>query len=405
MRGGGVGTKTSNAPRRDDGDGVDGDQRDDEGPDGRYYRDDFNDAPWTCVPGTAEDSGVWMNTADQAGTVMALTVWFLLGYSACTMTMLAETGGIPPGFAAAYAVLACLALACHAKTTFTDPGTVPASAVPAEAAGWRRGRGGDPRSAALTMCSQCQTFKPPLSHHCRICNRCISKMDHHCPWMNNCIGAGNLKHFVLFLLYTWVCSASSLALMGWNYFFCVDDYCEPNQVLVQLIRIMTLLGIASLLFTSSMIMNVAYGLLTGIGTIDRLKKKATGTVADSTEEPVPLKDVFGTGGYLGWLLPTDPVFPDYDRVMGYSTPQRLLREQMMAGGLGGAGGDASRRAAMANASGSGSGMYTPSDAGSSRMSYYGGSAPARSARAGNGGGGGGFNGGPDFPEQNLLGLA
>jgi hypothetical protein len=24
-------------------------------------------------------------------------------------------------------------------------------------------------------CSQCQTFKPPGSHHCRICNRCISE--------------------------------------------------------------------------------------------------------------------------------------------------------------------------------------------------------------------------------------
>lgn len=75
-------------------------------------------------------------------------------------------------------------------------------------------------------------------------------------------------------------------------------------------------------------MNVCYGLMTGIGTIDRLKKKATSTMEDSDEEQIPLKDVFGVGPYYLWMVPTDPIFEDYDRVMGYSTPQRLLREQM-----------------------------------------------------------------------------
>jgi hypothetical protein len=78
-------------------------------------------------------------------------------------------------------------------------------------------------------------------------------------------------------------------------------------------------------------MNVVYGIITGIGTIDRLKKKATGTISESDEEPIPLKDVFGIRPYVEWLVPVDPVFDDYDRVMGYSTPQRLLREQMREG--------------------------------------------------------------------------
>jgi len=76
-----------------------------------------------------------------------------------------------------------------------------------------------------------------------------------------------------------------------------------------------------------MLMNVTYGLMTGIGTIDRLKKKATNTMSQSDEEPIALKDVFGIAGYHTWPFPIDPVFEDYDRVMGYSTPQRLLREQ------------------------------------------------------------------------------
>lgn len=89
-------------------------------------------------------------------------------------------------------------------------------------------------------------------------------------------------------------------------------------------------------------MNVSYGLLTGIGTIDRLKKKANATIHESDEEPIPLEDVFGIAGYHTWLIPCDPIFEDYDRVMGYSTPQRLLREQMKEDTgtvVGGGGGD------------------------------------------------------------------
>ena len=147
--------------------------------------------------------------------------------------------------------------------------------------------------------------------------------------MNNCVGAANLKHFFLFLIYTWTCSVLALSLMGYNYFFCDSPQCEYNVVMTQLVRLMTILGFCAFLFTSSMLMNVIYGLMTGIGTIDRLKKKATNTMNDSEEEPVPLIDVFGIGPLWTWPLPMDPVFEDYDRVMGYSTPQRLLREQIL----------------------------------------------------------------------------
>ena len=79
--------------------------------------------------------------------------------------------------------------------------------------------------------------------------------------------------------------------------------------------------------TSSMLMNVLYGVLTGIGTIDRLKKKATNTMSQSDEEPIALIDVFGIAPIWTWPFPTDPIFDDYDRVMGYSMPQRLDRER------------------------------------------------------------------------------
>eukprot|EP00984_Skeletonema_dohrnii_P015271 scaffold6557_cov109-Skeletonema_dohrnii-CCMP3373.AAC.2 len=75
-----------------------------------------------------------------------------------------------------------------------------------------------------------------------------------------------------------------------------------------------------------MLMNVTYGLMTGIGTIDRLKKKATNTTGNSEEEPISLEDVFGMNRNITWLLPIEPMLPDYDRVVGFSMPQRLLRE-------------------------------------------------------------------------------
>jgi hypothetical protein len=75
------------------------------------------------------------------------------------------------------------------------------------------------------------------------------------------------------------------------------------------------------------LMNVCYGLMTGIGTIDRLKKKATNTMNQSDEEPIPLKEVFGIEGWHTWPFPVDPIFEDYDQAMGYCLPQRLDRER------------------------------------------------------------------------------
>jgi hypothetical protein len=94
-----------------------------EGPSGDYYRDDFNDEPHSCNIGTSDEDGIWMNRNDAPGSIMAFMVWFLFLYCAWTITFLAETGGINGSYAMAYVTLTCLALASHAKTQFSDPGT------------------------------------------------------------------------------------------------------------------------------------------------------------------------------------------------------------------------------------------------------------------------------------------
>lgn len=123
----------------------------------------------------------------------------------------------------------------------------------------------------------------------------------------------------------------SLIVFGMNYFYCpvTHEACGSFTTLeVLLVRVMTVVCIGALLFTTSMLSSVAYGILTGIGTIDRLRRKSTNTY-ETVEEPIPLTNIFGVGSYLLWILPTDPDFDDYDRVMGYSTRQRLLREDML----------------------------------------------------------------------------
>ncbi|KAM3721571.1 Palmitoyltransferase ZDHHC3 [Dirofilaria immitis] len=74
-----------------------------------------------------------------------------------------------------------------------------------------------------TVCTRCESYRPPRAHHCRICRRCIRKMDHHCPWVNNCIGEYNQKYFLQFLLYVGLSSAYALSLIVTTWMF-HDEY-------------------------------------------------------------------------------------------------------------------------------------------------------------------------------------
>ncbi|XP_069756394.1 palmitoyltransferase ZDHHC16-like isoform X2 [Narcine bancroftii] len=78
----------------------------------------------------------------------------------------------------------------------------------------------------VSICRKCINPKPPRTHHCSICNRCILKMDHHCPWLNNCVGHFNHRYFFSFCLFMTLgcvyCSVSSRQLF-------VDAYLTINM--------------------------------------------------------------------------------------------------------------------------------------------------------------------------------
>lgn len=66
---------------------------------------------------------------------------------------------------------------------------------------------------AVGICKKCLIPKPPRTHHCSICNKCILKFDHHCPWLNQCIGHHNHRYFFLYMIYT-VIGVSFVMLFG-----------------------------------------------------------------------------------------------------------------------------------------------------------------------------------------------
>lgn len=89
-----------------------------------YSPNTFLPTSWLTFS-TAESSGVWLNTQDPPGLLMSSLVWFLFLYSAVIFIFLAESGGISGIWSLGYCILVGLALACHAKTLLTDPGSVP----------------------------------------------------------------------------------------------------------------------------------------------------------------------------------------------------------------------------------------------------------------------------------------
>lgn len=153
---------------------------DDTSDDEYYYDDCTDDHNRNCSFGTNEDDGTWLNINDPPGIVMAIIVWVLITYSGVTVSLLAEANRVSRALAIFHCTICALALACHAKTMLSDPGAVPNCALPLMQSAYVTR--GVVVGCEHRMCGQCQTYKPPGSHHCRICNRCVCRMDHHCPW-------------------------------------------------------------------------------------------------------------------------------------------------------------------------------------------------------------------------------
>jgi hypothetical protein len=84
-----------------------------------------------------------------------------------------------------------------------DPGTVTAEnrARLAEAYPRHMVMMAEAAAGPAKFCATCGWMRPPRTHHCRTCNRCVFKFDHHCGWLNNCVGYRNARWFIAFLAF------------------------------------------------------------------------------------------------------------------------------------------------------------------------------------------------------------
>lgn len=71
----------------------------------------------------------------------------------------------------------------HLKAVLSDPGKIP---LPAHRIDFSSMHSSEHKNGSdWTVCTRCETYRPPRAHHCRICKRCIRRMDHHCEYYQN----------------------------------------------------------------------------------------------------------------------------------------------------------------------------------------------------------------------------
>ena len=79
-----------------------------------------------------------------------------------------------------------------AESSFMDPGTIGQT-------DYENSQEFDDGNEKL-YCPECKIHRPPRSHHCKTCGRCIALKDHHCFYIGNCAGSRNYRSFILFLI-------------------------------------------------------------------------------------------------------------------------------------------------------------------------------------------------------------
>ncbi|KAI4338817.1 hypothetical protein MLD38_023830 [Melastoma candidum] len=199
------------------------------------------------------------------------------------------------------------------SVVFTDPGSVPpnwkptldeevgeASALnPSELSRLQS----DPSNQRIRVCRKCNQFKPPRSHHCSICRRCVLKMDHHCVWVVNCVGALNYKSFLLFLFYTFLeTTLVTLALLPKFILFFTDRdiRINPGSLAVTVVAFVLDLAFA-LSILGFLIMHISL-VTANTTTIEAYEKKTSQKWCYDLGRRKNFEQVFGTDK-LYWFIP------------------------------------------------------------------------------------------------------
>ncbi|ORX66953.1 zf-DHHC-domain-containing protein [Linderina pennispora] len=168
-------------------------------------------------------------------------------------------------------------------------------------------------------CRICKGYKPPRTHHCSDCDRCVLKMDHHCPWTNNCVGFYNQPHFLRFVYTVDVTCAMALAIHTLRMYELVLDSMngtyyvrQPTQTEVAFLIINMTLLFFVLLFVGILSGYHLYLVGGNTTTIEAREKERVAKLVQSRKcQPTPypynlgivrnFKSVFGDSPLLWWV--------------------------------------------------------------------------------------------------------
>ena len=193
---------------------------------------------------------------------------------------------------------ACLMTWAYVMSVLTDPGGVPESfyemASERELLTEHDYNKGDYNAAKISVCNKCHKTRPPRTHHCSMCGRCVLRMDHHCPWIGNCVGHGNHKFFVQFVTY----GAITCFNMGISCAATLESLRFRDNPQGQ---IGTVTGFAIGLTLVSLTFYQLYFILNNITTIEA-KKQEKFNVFDTLSKKKNFQQIFGKT-FLSWVLP------------------------------------------------------------------------------------------------------
>ena len=218
------------------------------------------------------------------------------------------------GLLGAFQLTATLSILSFLRCVFTKPGFTPYLNPP------------QVPLAELQFCEHCNQWKPPRTHHCRICGMCIHRvsikqMDHHCQWINNCVAIKTHKFFLLFLLYFVVAGlmgSGAMAYVSLGYF----TGREISWVYLAIDSIGAVLGtffsLVCLVLLCEQLLNTSRNQVQ--------LEEWQGLTPSSGSLLHNLETVFGTNRWA-WLLPIKPALKlDYEEPLLKGNAERFERK-------------------------------------------------------------------------------